>query len=57
MASPKRMVYQNFYCKYCAAKVVRRIGTGKPPGSMICRRESTRRKVTTYHRWIYGDKW
>lgn len=53
----KKYAYQNFYCKYCGAKTTMRIGAGKPPGSMICRRESARRKFTVHHYWIYGGKW
>ena len=43
---------QMFYCKYCEAKTVRPIGSGKPFPSQ-CTIESQRRKVPTPHMWLY----
>lgn len=53
---PRRLNFQKFYCRYCGIGYTKKIGMGKPPGNMPCRIETNKRKVTTFHHWIYGEK-
>ena len=52
-----KLNFQKFYCHYCGMGYTKKIGMGKPPGNMTCRIETNKRKVTTFHRWVYGEKY